>query len=233
MSRSTLSPAARAETGKNSVRVAELAEFAFPGGTIRITTAERDIYWNGVVWSANALLQDFSGVSESSDLKARRISIQLSALDSTLLNRIFTDKYHYARVQLYLVFLDESWQLIAEPYAFGDELLLSNCAVSLDTEAGSVELSAETWDIFNQRDSAALATPESQRMRYPGDSGLDRVAAILTQDIEWGGRSVRIGEISGPGTGIPGGPFLGGPIGGRLPPIGGLDGGLPLPENVA
>lgn len=196
MTRSTLVTANRTEIGKSAARVAEFAEFDFPGGTIRVTTADRDVPWGGYTWVAQALLKDYGAISEASDLKARRTSLKLSGIDSNLLARIMADAYQFANVQVYLGFFDANWKLVADPYPMGDGLLMSNCILTLDAKTGEVELSAETWDIFNQRDSAVLATPESQRLRYSTDTGMDRVAWIATLDVEWGGGTSRVGRDS-------------------------------------
>lgn len=197
MTRPTFGTANRAEVAKAVVRTELFSEFAFPGGTIRVTTADRNITWGGYTWVAQGLLRDVGTSSERSDLKSVRSSMILSGLDSTLLARIAGNDYHGARVQQYIGFFDENWKLVADPYAFGDELLMSNCVLKIAEGEGSIELSAETWDIFNQRDSAVLATPESQRMRYAGDAGMDRATFIATMDIEWGGGKQRVGLPTG------------------------------------
>lgn len=202
MTRSTLSAANQTEVAKAALRVEFFMELAFPGGTIRITTADRDITWGGNTYTAKALLLDAGAVSESSDLKARRIAFKLSGVDGPLLTRIRTDAWHYARVQFYIGFFTEAWALVADPYALGDELLMSHSQLRLGEGTAEVELSAETWDIFGERDSAVLATPETQRQRYPGDSGMDRVAILMTQEIQWGGVFARVPSGSGTRDGV-------------------------------
>jgi hypothetical protein len=193
MTRSTLSAAYQAEAIKGAVRVAEFLELAFPGGTIRVTTADRDVVWGGFTWTASALMRDYGGVSESSDNKPRRIALRLSGVDTALVTRIRTDAYHYARVQIYLGLFEEAWALVGDPYAFGDELLMSSTPLTLSQGDAAIELSAETWDIFGERDSAVLATPESQKLRYAGDTGMDKVVRMMTQEVEWGGEYTTIG----------------------------------------
>ncbi len=197
MTRSTLSSANRAEVYKAAVRIVEFVELAFPGGTIRVTTATRDIAWGGYTWIANALLLDYSGLREHAEQKGHRAALRLSGIDATLQTRIFTDSYHYARVQMWQGFLNESWVLVDTPYPLTDELLMSNCTLSVEMGKAEIELSAETWELFGQQDSAVLVTPENQRLRYTGDTGMDKVAHIMTLAIEWGGSTERVGGDRG------------------------------------
>ena len=193
MTRSTLNAANAAEVAAPVARVCELAKLAFPGGTIYCTTASVDVPWDGKVFKANARLVDSGAVSEASDLKARRIAMRLSGLDQTLITRILTDEYQFSEVSIWLGLFDENWNLVADPHEIAPNLLMSGISIMLEVGSGEIELSAEYFDIFAQRDSAVLATPASQRLRYSTDTGMDKVARIMTQEIFWGGRYVSSG----------------------------------------
>ena len=188
MTRSTLGTANATEAAAPVARVCELAELVFPGGTIYCTTASVDVPWAGKVFKANARLVDAGGVSEAADLKARRIAMRLSGLDQTLITRILTDEYQFSEVNIWLGLFDENWNLVADPHEIAPNLLMSGISIMLEVGSGEIELSAEYFDIFAQRDSAALATPASQRLRYSDDTGMDKVARIMTQEIFWGGK---------------------------------------------
>lgn len=119
-----------------------------------------------------------------------------------LVHVLLTENYQFALVKFYVGWCDSTWALVADPHVLGDTLLMSNAVLSLDEAAGTIELSAESWTIFSERDSAVLATPQSQRLRYPGDSGQDRMAQIVTQIVEWNGQPQRVGAV--PGTRVDG-----------------------------
>lgn len=229
MTRTPLGAANQAEVVKPVVRIAEFCELAFPGGTIRVTTADRDITWGGFNYVANPGLMDYGRISESSGLKSQPTSLRFSGLDSGLITRILTDNYHYARAQGYIGFFDENWALVGNPYPLVEELLMSSASVTLDSGTGVVEISCDGWELFGQRDSAVLATPESQRLRYAGDTGQDKIAFILTQNIEWGGIQTRVGDARArEGGGYQGGSRDaggGGGFGGAGGGFGGVGGG--------
>lgn len=190
MTRSNLSTANATEAAANSVRAAVLLDVAFPSGTLYATSCERPIVYNGTRYNPSGAFGSASGNAESTDLKARRISISLSGIDASLRTKLLDDAFHFAEVNLYLALCDENWKPVADPYPIGDSLLMSGAIITLDQGSGAVEISAETLDIFNARSSAALATPESQKLRYSGDTGMDDVRAIAEMEVEWGGARV-------------------------------------------
>jgi hypothetical protein len=188
MSRSALSALNRTEATGNVVRVEELASIAFPSGTVYVTSADRALVFGGNTYLPSGVYGGASGFAETPDLKPRQISIKISGLDAALLTKLLNDNYHYAEINVYLGFLNEARQLVADPYPIGHRLYMSHPVITLGERSGEVVISAETLDIHNRRNSAALATPESQRRRYPGDTGMDKVRVIAETEIEWGGR---------------------------------------------
>lgn len=195
MTRETLAAANATEAAAPSLRAVFLLDIAFPSGTIYATSGTHEISYNGNRYAPSGQFQDASGLAEYLDLKARRISIKLSGLDPSLITKVMNDAYHFAECNIYLAFCDENWRPVADPHPIGDALLMSGAIISLDSGTGVVEISAETLDVLNSRSSAQLATPESQRLRYSGDSGMDDVRAIMDMEVEWGGR--RFGSAAG------------------------------------
>jgi len=187
MTRSTMSAGNRAEVGKAAIRLAEFIELRFPSGTVRSTTADRNVVWGGFTWLADARYVKAAGMAEKADLKARRTSIVLAGTDAALVNKIMTDKINFAEADLYVGVFDKNWVLVADPHPLAKNLLMSAPRLRLEEGKAEIEISAESWTLLAGRDSVVLATPQTQRLRYPGDTGQDKVAAIMTSEIEWGG----------------------------------------------
>lgn len=200
MTRTNLQVANAEASAANTVRAVALLDIAFPSGTLYATTAERPIVYNGIRYNPSGVFGGSKGIAETTDLKPKRISINLSGVDAALKTKLVTDAYHYAETNLYVAFCDENWRMVADPYPLGESLVMSGAVITLDQEAGTVEVSAETLDIFNQRSSATLATPETQKLRYSGDTGMDAVRAISEAELIWAGR-----YLGGVGAGLPGG----------------------------
>lgn len=217
MTRSTLAAANREQAQASAKRMVYFVKVAFPGalgGAIYASTGSRTYRWDGQVWSARWVLSKLPEPVEQGDLKSHGISLVFSGLDQELIERILTDKYHFAEVSCWKGFCDKAWNLVTTPHRMAKGFL-SNCAVRVDGDedgnvAGGITMTAEGPEVFWARDAAQLATPESQRLRHPTDTGLDRILEQTTIVIEWGGRPLRGG--GGGGGGGPG--SLGAPIGG-------------------
>lgn len=189
MSRSNLTAANRGEATAAVVRMVGLLDIAFPSGTIYANSGDHALTYNGQSYLASAVMVDaVSGIGETTDLRARRVSIKLNGCDASLITKLMDDAYHFAEVNVYLGFLDDEGQLVADPYPVGHSLFMSSATISLDTGSGAVEISAETPEVLDTRSSEALATPESQALRYTGDTGMDAVRQIMETEIEWGGK---------------------------------------------
>lgn len=187
MTRATLSAANRTEIAKNAQRRADFMELRFPSLTVRSTTADRNVTWGGFNWLADARFVQAAGYAEKSDLKARRTSLLLAGTDAALVTAIMNDKLTFSEVDLYVGFFNENWTLVDTPHAMAKNLLMSAPKLKLGAGTAQIELSLESWSIFSTRDAAVLATPETQRQRYAGDTGMDRIAAIMTKESVWGG----------------------------------------------
>lgn len=198
MSRSNLTAANRGEATAAVVRMVGMLDIAFPSGTVYANSGDHALTYNGNSYLASAVMVDaVGGIGETTDLKARRVSIRLNGCDSSLITKLMDDSYHFAEVNVYLGFLDDEGQLVGDPYSVGDSLFMSSATISLDAGSGAVEISAETPEVLDARSSEALATPQSQKLRYAGDTGMDDVRKIMETEIEWAG----FREIGGAGPG--------------------------------
>ena len=198
MTRATLGATNAAEVVKPTLRLEYLCQVVLPSVTLRGSTGDTDVPFGGNTYYGNAKFVGFSNIIEVPDLKARKVSIQLSGLDPQLVSAAINDKFHFAEISLYIAMFNEAGALIADPHQIGTSLYASNMPIRLGEGTGSIDLQAETLEVFNKRNSAVLATPESQKLRYAGDTGMDNVRKISEMEFEWGG--VRKGPVA-TGTG--------------------------------
>lgn len=186
--RDTIDVTTRAEIQKPAVRSVSFVQLDLPGGTIRSCTGSRNLVWGGFTWLANARFAAQAGVIESADGLPRRMALTLSGVDQSLVAQLLAANVNYSSASLYDGFCDEAWELIAEPFEIAAGLLMSGPRIAYTRGAISVELSLERWSIRGNRDSVVLCAPQTQRLRYPTDTGVDRVAYIATQELQWGGQ---------------------------------------------
>lgn len=192
MTRSTLATLNQGQVSLPTVRIAEFGEFQFPSGTLRLTTADRDIDWGGFKWLGDGRFIDLSSFQEVTDLKGRSISFILSGIDAAIRAAILADRYQYANVSIWIGFFDQNWKLLTTPHVLADSLLMSTGALTIKGGRGGgalqevIELKTESWNIHGQRDSANLIATEQQKLRYAGDTCLDNVPSIVDKVITWG-----------------------------------------------
>ncbi|MGH8630845.1 MAG: hypothetical protein ACREU7_08795 [Burkholderiales bacterium] len=186
MTRATLVAANKAQAQAASLRMVYFVKVAFPSGTVYAATASRDFVWGGQTWLHRWIIGKVPEVTEKPDLKPYAAELVFSGLDTTLKSKILTDKYHFAEVSCWKGFCTEAWALVATPHQIAKRVL-SNCVLRMDGKTGTIAVSAQGPEVIWGRDAAQLATPESQRLRYPTDTGLDRVLDQGTKVIEWGG----------------------------------------------
>lgn len=179
-----LTAAVTTELSQSTVIPILLAELDFSSGFARFWTGHGNLTWDSKTWSGTGLLGEISPLSESTELRAAGYSLRLSGLPSELIAIALGEHYQNRNVKIWLGFFDSSGALIADP-----ALLLS---ARMDTmaiaEAGdtcSISLNIESA-IFNLRERTSRYTNQEQQRRFPGDTGLSRVAALVDKTIFWG-----------------------------------------------
>ncbi len=187
MTRATLSAANRGEIAKAAVHTADFIELRFPSGTVRCTTAARNVTWGGFSWLADARYARTEGMAEKADFTARRTTILLSGADAALITKVMTDNIHFYEADIYVGFFDANWVLVADPHPLAKNLLMSQPKIHFKDGTAEISISAEQWTLLSRRSAPVLATPQTQRKRYAADTGQDKLAAIMDLEVQWGG----------------------------------------------
>ena len=182
-------------------RLAYLVDIAFPSGTVYLCLAGRRVLANGKVYLPGTLLRSPSGMTETLDLTARRVTFECSGADDDFLAKARDDDWAGVAVNCWDALFNENWKLAA-PLVPSGKFKLSEAPIARGGDGGIVvEFSAENRSLLYRRNRAALGTPESQRRRVSGDTGLDNVRATAEQVVEWGG--IRQTTGGGGGAGFP------------------------------
>ena len=179
-----LTPEMRAETTALAIKPATFVELDLPGEYVRL--------WSGVgpLWGYAGVgdLGRISVISESAEMRAAGISLQLSGL--------VTARYDYVRVLLdqdldnrmaavLFGYLDPAGLAIPHPvvvfkgYMDSPEFVHSG-------EFFSVSLPVESRLIDLERPRVRRYTDADQQARYPGDRGCEFVPSIQDAEIPWG-----------------------------------------------
>lgn len=165
------------------VRPVWLAELAFDSGTERVTTAPRDLIFQGNTFSA---LGDFGGVTtmrESSDLSADGVTLRLSGVPTARISEALTEQVQGRTAKLWIGFLDSAYQLIADP-AGPFTFRMDAFEVQLGDTA-EISLTCESRAILWRQSAVRRYTDQDQQAAYPGDRFFEFVPQMAEKEIVW------------------------------------------------
>ncbi len=138
---------------------------------------------NSVTYVGAGNLGSVGEVTEGSDLNPGGCEISLSGINTALMSVILGEEYLNRPGKVYAALLDESNQIIGDPFIYFDGLIDSLSVTYSKTATITVSLKDRlvAWN----RAKVKLWTHEEQQAQYPGDLGLEFVNAIADRDITW------------------------------------------------
>ena len=167
------------------VRPIYLFEGQFISGYLRVWSGIGDFSWNSLTWIGAGSLLSISGINETRDVSANGVVVALSGIPSTLISLALSDGRQGYSGKIYLGFLDDADDLIDDPYLIFDGRL-DVISIEEQGETSSITLNYESRLIDLQRSREIRYTDEEQKRLFPGDLGLEFVASLQEQTINWG-----------------------------------------------
>lgn len=162
-----------------------LFEGVFASGTVRFWTGVGDLSWSGQTWTGAGSLIGISAVTETTEVRANGVTIQLQGIPSSLISLILGDARSGRAGKAYLAMLNGSGAIIADPYlAFEGRLDVPMIEDAGDSATISISYESELIDLERPRERRY--TPEDQAIDYAGDLGFDYVASLQDAQIVWG-----------------------------------------------
>lgn len=188
------------------LHLAFFIEANFASGPVFIWNGLGNISWNSQTWAGVGNLVTISSVSEGTDVSAKGVTLTLSSIPTDLLGLCLNEVRQDSQVNLWLGFLDDSGNVIADPYqSFVGHMDTTtfNEGVSVST----VDLTLENALIDMNRSPNRRFTHDDQKIDYPDDEGFVYVSAIQTWNGTWGkaGGGTSPGAAPPPGAGSTGG----------------------------
>lgn len=171
-----------------SVRVAYLIELSFDLAPLRVWTGTGPFEWTtaGKTFIGYGDLLDLSDMEETEGVEANGIDITLSGTSPTIISVILGENYRNRRMRVWLALFDTATgELLDDPVSvFAGRM----DTISL-TDAGNtaqVRIACESKLIDLKRARERRFTHEDQQDLYPGDLGLEFVAALQEKETPWG-----------------------------------------------
>lgn len=180
-----LTTAFKNETLADEVRPITLVELDFSGGAVNVWTGEGDLTWDSKTWTGTGTLLSIDSVSESTDIAANGVQLQLDGIPSALLSTILTEHYQGRSAVIYLAALNSSLAVVADPFILWkgrmDVMLISDGA-----DSATITMSAENRLIDLERQRERRYTDLDQKNFFSSDKGLEHVADQLDRELNWG-----------------------------------------------
>lgn len=174
----------RPSIADEAAAVCLLIEMEHPQGTIYAATALETIEWNGQDWIGVGRVAGVEGIDESAKVEVREVTFSLNGTEDQLIEGLAQSvKGHQATVRH--VLLDSRNRVVGEPEIVDIvELDEQNYKVQNDGMA-SISITAYSAVVDYRKSPDTYYTPEMQRARYPDDTGLDRIPALVERQVSW------------------------------------------------
>jgi len=182
-----MSAAALAQSRASANQPVHLVACYFDDITIRYTDAYRNVVWNGDTFTAAGHLLEFSGITESVELRVTQAEISLSGVEQSFVAIVLQKQYVDRRIVVWKAFLAPGTDaLVIDPVPLLDGRMDAP-TIDEDPSAGTctVKLGATShWVDFERRPGRHTNDTEQQSI-YPGDRFFEYASQVAKQ-IVWG-----------------------------------------------
>ncbi len=168
----------------DSCRVVIMAELDYTEGAVYVHTGVGTIVWNSNSFLGVGGMGTVSPISETADLQANGMTLELSGIDPTIISNAFNYYYQGRTAIVYAGFLDTNYALITNPVVLFNGVMDTQkitLGATAKVELGILDPLAD-WDRprehrWNQAD---------QQARYANDKAFQYVEVTVNKQIRWG-----------------------------------------------
>lgn len=167
------------------VSMALAAEFDFAGGMVRVWTGAGTLTWNTYSWTGIGDLGGISPIREPDSTEAAGVTFSLSGIPSSLISLALGDNYRGRACRCWLLTVDHSGPTVQESsQRFAGRM--DTMTIDEGAETSTISISAESHLVDLTRPRATRYTDAEQQRLFPGDLGLEYVAALVEKPLYWG-----------------------------------------------
>jgi hypothetical protein len=161
-----------------------LVALEFSDGTVRYTSADRDVVYGSVNYTAAGNFASISAVEEGTELESHSITIGINGIPAENLSLAIGATYQNRTATVYLGFLDINYDLVADPFvAFKGRMNSMDIVLG---ETASIQLGIQSRLVDWDKPRIRRYTNEDQQNYYSGDKGLEFVNEMVDKDLVWG-----------------------------------------------
>lgn len=182
-----LSSAMQTAIAATPVRPVLLVEQEFRGATVNLWTGIGPLSWASKNWVGVGDLIGVSELEESADVSAKGVTISLKGIKSSDISLALAGMARNKPGKIWMALLDANGAVVATPkIMFSGKL--DTCTVDDGPETCTISIALESELIDLERPREVRLTDQEQQKRYPGDRGLENVAALQDASVPWGAR---------------------------------------------
>lgn len=182
-----LSSAMQTAIAASPVRPVLLIEQTFRTGTVYLWTGIGSLSWNSQTWLGMGDLISVSELEENADISAKGVTIGLKGVKSADINTALSEMARNKPGKIRLALVNAAGAIISTPkIMFRGKL--DTCIVEDGPETCTISIALESELIDLERPREARYTDVEQQKRYPGDRGLENIAALQDASVPWGAR---------------------------------------------
>lgn len=181
-----------------SADMAELVHFVelqFSSGTVRYTTATRDITWNGNTWQAVGGVLTLQPVTESPDLSPTQTQITMSGVDlqSGVIPVLLNEKYMGRAINVWLGHMDRTTFAVTDSPVLAFMGVMNGGFAVKDSRGDvttppscTVTLRAMSRIALLKQARGIAMNVASHSFYFPGDKFFEFVPTIAAIKLTWG-----------------------------------------------
>lgn len=173
----------RLELSAAHIKYMFMVDLQLDSGSIAFNGSLSNYDYDEKIFVGAGNLGSVSSVTEDNNLDPSSCSITLSAVNQALLSAFLDEEILNRKAIVYVALLDESNQIIGEPFVYFDGLM-EPPKITYGNSATILIDIKDRLAIWN-RDKTQHLTNEEQIKQHPSDKGLEFVNAIASKEIVW------------------------------------------------
>lgn len=184
-----LTPNQLLQAQRPATAVALLAEMQFTTGTMRLSTWEGSLQALGYEWAYLPGVMGISGVQQAENIEYPAIDVSLALPDPSILAlAVGSEKTYRGRLfRLYMAIMDDELRLVDDPQLLYvgvmDQVQMSTGDGGEDK--GALTMRCEQPGKDSRNAMSQRLTNQQQSKKYPGDTGLSRMAELAGGPQTW------------------------------------------------
>ena len=163
-------------------------KLAFASGTLRLWTGYTNVTIDSEEYLASGNIVQVSQVSETADIKATGLNINLTGLDSSILSAGLNDNVQGTNVKLFFGVLTTSSNadaIVDTPYLIF-EGFVDTMTLDEQGKESTLKFSCEHKLITLEKATDRRYTDADQQELFSGDKGCAFVTKLQNQSLAWG-----------------------------------------------